>query len=235
MRKSSLYILAASTAFIPSVASAQAAPPAGYAPQMAPAMPPPNVPRHLDRGWMVNPFWFGPQFNIANWSAYGFTDPGADRRWIRYYDDAYMIDRTGQIVEVRNGFDWDQFADQWDVVNGIPAYRGSRAWQPGSSDYAYYSAAGYQTPPGYPTGPAIPATPPVPNAAYGYAQYYGGYGYGYWGPPVIIYQIGGAAAAAGAAQAEEVIEEYYQAANTTQRRRATRHRAPRRPPPGERG
>jgi hypothetical protein len=254
MRTLSLSVLAASIALIPSGAFAQAMPPPGatfqggvmstqmapqmMAPQMAQMMPPAGLPRRLERGWQVNPFWMGPQFGISNWQAYGFADPGPGRRWIRYYDDAYLVDQTGRVIDARGGLDWDQYGEQWDMVNGIPAYRGSRAWQPGAQDYAaagsnqstgYQSGAAYQY--GYPTGAPIP----MPMPAYGYGQYYGGYGgYGYGGGGVVVYQIGGAAASSGASYTEEIIEEYYEQAQA-QRRRPARRAPVRRPPPGERG
>ncbi|HYJ51545.1 MAG TPA: RcnB family protein [Allosphingosinicella sp.] len=249
MRTLSLSVLAASIALIPSGAFAQTMPPPGYgpqmAPQMAPMMPSPNLPRRLERGWTVNPYWMGPQFTISNWQSYGFADPGTGRHWIRYYDDAYLVDQSGRVIDARGGLDWDQYGEQWDMVNGIPAYRGSRAWQPGAQDYASASAGSYQTGTyqtggyqaggyqyGYPVGAPMPAPMPGPMPATGYGyQVYGGYGY----YPVVIYQIGGAAAASGAAYSEEIIEEYVEQAQAQRRRPAARRAPVRRPPPGERG
>lgn len=238
MRTLSLSVLAASVALIPSGASAQMMPTPGYVTQMAPMMPPMNLPHRLERGWTINPYWMAPQFTISNWQAYGFADPGMGRRWVRYYDDAYLIDSNGRVVDTRGGLDWDQYGEQWDMVNGIPAYRGSRAWQPGAQDYAWYAnnnagAGAYQTV-GYQAASTV-TVPPVQMVAppAGYSQVYSGYGqYGY---PVVIYQIytGGAAASAAAAYSEEIIEEYVEQAQTV--RRPARRRAVRRPPPGERG
>src|SRR5690349_3694262 len=51
--------------------------------------PGPNFRHHrLQRGFMVHPFWFGPQFHVQNWQLYGFGAPRRDQRWVRYYDDA---------------------------------------------------------------------------------------------------------------------------------------------------
>jgi hypothetical protein len=243
MRKLSLSVLAASIALIPSGAFAQMPAP-GYGAQMAQMMmPPPNLPRRLERGWTVNPYWMGPQFQISNWQSYGFADPGAGRHWIRYYDDAYLVDQSGRVLDARGGLDWDQYGEQWDMVNGIPAYRGARAWQPGAQDYATAAAGSYQTGTyqsggyGYQVQGQVPMAAPVYGPAPVPVQYYGGYaGYGYYGAPVIIYQIGGAAAASGAAYSEEIIEEYVEQAQAQrQRRRPVRRAPPRRPPPGERG
>ena len=73
-------------------------------------------------------------------------------------------------VDVRGGLDWDQYGEQWDMVNGIPAYRGAREWRPGERDYAWHAnAQGMQY--GYPTG--APMMMPMPMPAYGYGQFMG--------------------------------------------------------------
>ena len=84
----------------------------------------------LQRGFVIPPFWFGPQFHINNWQVYGFADPGADGRWVRYYDDAYLIDRDGRVRDNRYGMDWDRYGEEWEVEDGIPAYRGRRDYRP---------------------------------------------------------------------------------------------------------
>ena len=93
--------------------------------------------RRLRHGVVVHPFWFGPQFHIANWQMYGFAHPGADRRWIRYYDDAYMIDRSGRVLDARYGMDWDRYGERWADDDGIPAYYGRGDYHPGEEDYAW--------------------------------------------------------------------------------------------------
>ena len=90
------------------------------------------------RGTMVPPFWFGPQFHVQNWGLYGFPPPGGDRRWVRYYDDAYLIDRDGRVHDGRYGLDWDEYGERWDDDGrGIPAYVGDGDFHPGDEDYAY--------------------------------------------------------------------------------------------------
>jgi hypothetical protein len=96
-----------------------------------------GFPRRLTRGAFIHPFWFGPQFFIQNWQGYGFVDPGPDRRWVRYYDDAYLIDQGGRVVDMREGLDWDQYGERWEVEDGIPSYYGRNQYQPDDEDYAY--------------------------------------------------------------------------------------------------
>lgn len=202
----------------------------------------------LQRGFAIHPFWFGGQFHINNWQSYGFADPGPDRRWVRYYDDAYLIGRDGRVHDERYGLDWDQYGEQWEVEDGIPAYRGSRDWEPGEEDYAWAESHGSEGPGnnmdggwdysqyGHVSGGAYA----VPGHGYGH------YGYGYAYPIVIETTV-----TTGQSYTEEVVEEYVEVRRPRRRavRRARPHCAcpaprpaahrpapPRRPPPaGERG
>jgi hypothetical protein len=101
-----------------------------------------GFPRRLTRGAFIHPFWFGPQFFISNWQGYGFADPGPDRRWVRYYDDAYLIDRGGRVVDAREGLDWDQYGERWETSDGVPSYYGRNEFQPGDEDYAWVEEQG---------------------------------------------------------------------------------------------
>ena len=101
-----------------------------------------GFPHRLNRGAFIHPFWFGPQFFISNWQGYGFADPGPDRRWVRYYDDAYLVDQGGRVVDVREGLDWDQYGERWETSDGIPSYYGRNEFQPGEEDYAYVEEQG---------------------------------------------------------------------------------------------
>lgn len=101
-----------------------------------------GFPHRLRRGGFIHPFWFGPQFYIQNWQGYGFANPGDDQRWVRYYDDAYLIDRSGRVVDSREGLDWDQYGERWETSDGIPSYYGRNEFQPGDEDYAYVEEQG---------------------------------------------------------------------------------------------
>jgi hypothetical protein len=217
--------------------------------------------RHMQRGFIVPQFWWGPQFQINNWQMYGFADPGADGRWIRYYDDAYLIGRDGRIRDSREGLDWDRYGEEWDMADGIPAYRGSRDYRPGDEDYARaeeHDGDGRDGHDGHMRemremhmrrgGPPMPG----PGYAYGgggYSQVYGGgYGYAAYAYPIVIETVTTGAAAQ--SYSEEVVEEYVQVRRAHHRARPRCgcqvvrrpppvHRAPPpprpRPPAGERG
>jgi Ni/Co efflux regulator RcnB len=78
----------------------------------------------LRRGGFINSYWFAPQFYVGNWGAYGFSAPRDDQRWVRYYDDAYLVDGDGRVMDTRYGVRWDRYGEEWDNQNGIPGYRG---------------------------------------------------------------------------------------------------------------
>ena len=279
MRILSLSILAASVALTSSAAFAQAGPPMQAGMQggmhggmqgnwqggmrgggnmmmhrMGPMGPGQHFQHRLQRGFVIPPMWFGPQFQISNWQMYGFSNPGPDGRWVRYYDDAYLVDREGRIRDSREGLDWDRYGEEWDMADGIPAYRGHREYRPDDDDYAYAEAQehhggrmmreGMRRP-----GPPMPGPGYGPGAGYAYGGgqtqvYGGGYGYGAYAYPIVIETV----TTTGGAQSysEEVVEEYRTVRRAHHRARprclcqaprpAPVHRAPRpRPPAGERG
>ena len=250
MRKLSLSILAASVVLTPSFAFAQDGPPAPrpghhmrggqmHGPNMHMRHRGPMHGRHfqrrLQRGFVVPHFWFGPQFQISNWQMYGFNDPGADGRWIRYYDDAYLIDRGGRVMDSREGLDWDQYGEEWDIADGIPAYRGSRDYRPGDEDYQW--AEGHGGREGHMRHGGMhhggPGAGYSYGGGYGHTQVYGGgYGYGMYAYPIVIETV----TTSGCGCSYEVVEEVVEVRQRHRRHRpAPRPRPPRRPPPGERG
>jgi Ni/Co efflux regulator RcnB len=265
MRKLSLSLLAASVALSPSGAFAQGGPHGPHGPPPGATWhggmtgPPAHGPgmmmmhhggpmgghhfQRLHRGFVVPQFWWGPQFQIGNWQMYGFSDPGPDGRWIRYYDDAYLIDGDGRIRDSREGLDWDRYGEDWDMADGIPAYRGGDRDDDDDDDGDHHGDhhrgmhhGGPMPGPGYGYGGGY-------GGGYGQTQVYGGgYGYGMYAYPIVIETVTTSGAAA---YSEEVVEEYVTVRHRAHRRphgvcRAPRPRpapppAPRRPPPGERG
>jgi Ni/Co efflux regulator RcnB len=110
--------------------------------------------RRLERGGMVPHYWWGPGFQIMEWSSYGLSQPVHGHRWVRYYDDALLIDSHGRIVDARYDMDWAQYAGWSYDSYGIPIYGSAHV-----GTYAHHGSGygGYASP-----------------GAYGYA----GYGYG---------------------------------------------------------
>lgn len=276
MNKLALFALAAGAAVLPVTASAQVvthpgtnvvvrqhggftAPPGFFF-----MHPGPNFPHHrLQTGFFIHPFFFGPQFHIQNWQLYGFPPPPRHHRWVRHYDDAYLIDGDGRVRDHRYGLDWDEYGERWEMDDGIPSYYGRGDWRPGEEDYAWFERHGYgrdrrgerdyaddrdgyrrdrrgdyaDDRDGYGPPPgAMGYHPQMPQACgYGPAYNYGGYGYGVAYPIVIETTV---VTGGGCGCTEEVIEEVIE---VRERPRRYRHRrpAPRRhsapPPAGERG
>lgn len=128
MSKLWLIGLAASAAWTPA-ATAQNAPPAPPpppppavhgahvpgAPVMHPGMHHPMpMPRggmkgfhRFGRGHVVPPHFRGGQFIVHDWRAFGWPAPMPGGHWIRFHDDALLIDGHGRVVDERYGWDWD--------------------------------------------------------------------------------------------------------------------------------
>jgi hypothetical protein len=59
------------------------------------------------RGWAVPSYWISPRFYINDWAGYGLTQPYNGYNWVRYYDDAVLIDGRGSVYDTVSGLDWD--------------------------------------------------------------------------------------------------------------------------------
>jgi Ni/Co efflux regulator RcnB len=82
--------------------------PGGYAAYRRPA-----------RGVTVARYWTSPRFHVNDWQAYGLAQPPGGYRWVRYYDDAVLIDGRGSVYDTEFGVDWDR-------VDRGPVYAGDR-------------------------------------------------------------------------------------------------------------
>ncbi len=158
------------------------------APDQAYASPSPRERHHGDyhrvtRGAQLPETWRDPAYTVRDWHGWGFAQPGPGMRWVRYYDDAVLIDGEGRVVDTRYDVGWER------------GDRDAHAYAGGPDGYGY----GYPVPPpgyGYPapgvttyrSGPSttvttsvVQAPPPVIYSAPGYG-YGGGYAAGgYYG------------------------------------------------------
>lgn len=164
--------------------------------------------RRIDRGGEVPRYWWGPQFHVQHWQMYGFARPAEGHRWIRYYDDALLVDRRGRVRDARHGFDWDRYGDRWGYdQGGIPMYVGNGDFHPGRGeydfvehydgresaggwDYSEYGYAGGPPPRGGCGGRGAPPCGPGPahGGSYGYEEAEYGYGHSGYGQSGYGYQ-----------------------------------------------
>ena len=113
-----------------------------------------NAYRRMGRGQRLPSYWLRSDFRIPDYLSFGLAAPPRGYFWVRYYDDAVLVDDRG---------------DVWDSVGGI-GWGGSGVYANGSHSWSEsYSSAGVQ-----------PQRPPIqsidPNA------YYDAPGYAYDAP-----------------------------------------------------
>ena len=61
------------------------------------------------RGYALPPYWTAQRFYVADWNTYGLRQPASGYRWVRYYDDAVLIDGRGSVWDSVSGLDWDRY------------------------------------------------------------------------------------------------------------------------------
>jgi Ni/Co efflux regulator RcnB len=92
----------------------------------------------IERGHRVPGYWMHPRFHIQDFGRYGFYQPMWGGRWIRYYDDALLVDPYGQVIDGQWGMKWDEYDHDWRRGDdGIPEYVGDGDYYPDDEDYAW--------------------------------------------------------------------------------------------------
>jgi len=155
--------------------------------------------QRFGRGHILPPNFRGRQFFVNNWQTFGWPAPMPGGHWIRYHDDALLIDGDGRVMDSRYGWDWDGRGERMAYDDG--------GYDEGGYDEGGYGDEGYGDE-GYgeqdyddgdydgdrvvrvmrrgghdgdcrrSCAPAGHRPPPRPYPGYGYGQGYG-YGYGY--------------------------------------------------------
>jgi Ni/Co efflux regulator RcnB len=192
----------------------------------------------IDRGGMLPPRWFGSQFVIRNWGGYGFPQPFGGARWIRYYDDALLVDRDGRVRDGRYGMNWDRYDNDWRYDDeGVPMYAGDGGYDDDGYDGGY-DDEGEDYRDQYPHGGEVYAQgphgpPPQPCGPCGARSGYSSYGYGYSTGPVVVTET--IVTEAPTVETRTYYEYVTQRVRAAPRHRAAPRRAPARPRAGERG
>ena len=52
--------------------------------------------------------WLNPDYTINDWRGWGLAAPAQGTRWVRYYDDAVLIDDGGKVRDARYAVDWSK-------------------------------------------------------------------------------------------------------------------------------
>ena len=89
------------------------------------------------RGYALPAYWNTPRFYVSNWSTYGLRQPQLGYNWVRYYDDAVLIDSRGSVYDTAGQVDWDRYDEdgyrpddrvyaQDDQDTPAPVYRDDR-------------------------------------------------------------------------------------------------------------
>lgn len=65
--------------------------------------------RRPARGWTLPSYWYAPRFYVSDWSIYGLAQPPQGYTWVRYYDDAVLVDGRGAVYDSVGGLDWDRY------------------------------------------------------------------------------------------------------------------------------
>lgn len=92
-----------------------------------------NAYRRLHRGGRLPGFWMGADYRVDDYLSFGLAAPPPGYSWVRYYDDAVLVDREGSV---------------WDSVDGI-GWGGAVAVASADTGYARADSragAGYPTP-----------------------------------------------------------------------------------------
>nr|WP_281393040.1 RcnB family protein [Sphingomonas xinjiangensis] len=116
--------------------------------------------RRLHRGNALPSYWTGSGFRVPDYLSFGLAAPPQGYSWVRYYDDAVLVDGRGQVWDSRDGIAWSDGS----------SYSESYAYAASYADAgASYAAPQIQPVEPYddydiPVAPDVP--PPPPGAGY---------------------------------------------------------------------
>jgi Ni/Co efflux regulator RcnB len=102
------------------------------------------------RGWTLPGYWRDSRFRVNDYLNFGLSAPPRGYYWVRYYDDAVLVDDGGRVWDSTGGIGWGASAE---------AYGDDYAWSEGSASVAVAGA-------GYPPPPRRPIESVDPNAYY---------------------------------------------------------------------
>lgn len=110
------------------------------------------------RGLVIPRIFASPTYFVSDWWRYGLAEPRYGQRWVRYYDDAVLIDDRGYIYDTAPGVDWDDYGAGYDDEY----YDRDADWGPAPYVLRHPGPGVYYAPPGSTTvivqSPAVMTT-----------------------------------------------------------------------------
>jgi len=89
-----------------------------------------NAYRRLHRGNSLPGFWRGNDYRVADYLSFGLAAPPHGYSWVRYYDDAVLVDDGGRVWDSIDGVSWGGGAVAAASASAGIAYADSRAGAP---------------------------------------------------------------------------------------------------------
>lgn len=135
----------------------------------------------VKRGKRLPGYWVSQNYIINDWQMYGLGAPPSGYYWSRYYNDAVLIDRDGQVYDSIGNVDWDRYQGGYAYDEDGPGGDGGRDYPRGPEPKGPGYGAGYPAP-GY-GGPGYNGS----SSTQTYTYTTGGGGYAGGPPPRIAY------------------------------------------------
>jgi Ni/Co efflux regulator RcnB len=105
-----------------------------------------NAYRRPYRGYALPSYWVAPRFFVSDWQTYGLTQPSYGYNWVRYYDDAVLVDGRVSVYDTRSGIDWDRYDGGYAGDDRVYADGGydDRGYDDRAYDDSSYEQRGYR-------------------------------------------------------------------------------------------
>lgn len=118
-----------------------------------------NSYRRLHRGHMLPSYWMGTGFRVPDYLSFGLAAPPQGYHWVRYYDDAVLVDSRGLVWDSRDAINWGDGA-----TYGYAGGSYSNGYAEAGASYAAPRIEAYDDYDDIPVAPDVP--PPPPGASY---------------------------------------------------------------------
>jgi Ni/Co efflux regulator RcnB len=91
--------------------------------------------RRVGRGYVVPAYLRTAAYFVTDWRGFGLARPARGLTWMRYYDDALLIDAAGRVRDVRYDIDWER-------DGAMPQYAEGGFYQGNNYDSGFQPEAG---------------------------------------------------------------------------------------------